>query len=267
MKKILYGVLFLFFGLLTACTDAVAAPKEYTVTFDSKGGSEVASQTVKDGEKAVKPAEDPTQDGFTFEYWYSTNEAVEFNFDTPITANITLSAKWIDSASLLFEEQFAFLTENNYSLKISINEKDKAAVTVVEMLFDGNVRKYIDGSYVAFYEKTASGYKMYEQQGANYLVTSYTSNLKPMFYYEFKASSFTYVNELFVLNIGEEVIFNNFLNLGEGVEEIKNLSVEPGDEFVNKIQFQLVVNGTTYDLNLEFSLFGEVDLTLPEVGA
>jgi len=88
-----------------------------------------------------------------------------------------------------------------------------------------------------------------------------------MFYYAFQSSSFSYVNNLFVLNVGEEVKFNNFLNLGDGIEEIKNLSVTPGDEFVDSINFQLVVNATTYDVKLEFSLFGEVELTLPVVGA
>jgi len=267
MKKILYGVLFLFFGLLTACTDAAVEPKEFTVTFDTNGGSEVASQTVLDGQKAVKPAADPTKDGFTFVYWYSTNEDVEFSFDTPITADITLNAKWNDNSAILFADQFAFLTENNYLLTISINQKDKALVNTVEIHYDGGVRKYVDGSYVAFYEKTATGYKMYEQQGFNYVVTTKTQDPNPMFYYTFQSSWFALNGDKFILGYGQETNFDSFLGLSEGVESIANLMIQTGQEFVDAISFQLTVNGVIYNINLEFSLFGGVELTLPVVGA
>ena len=42
--------------------------KEYTITFDSNGGSEVPSQTYKFGDTVVAPAA-PTRDGFTFVKW------------------------------------------------------------------------------------------------------------------------------------------------------------------------------------------------------
>ena len=65
-----------------------------TVTFDSKGGSTVTSQTVAHGSKATKPA-DPTKSGYTFVGWY-TNSActTAYDFNTAVTADITLYAKW-----------------------------------------------------------------------------------------------------------------------------------------------------------------------------
>ena len=67
-------------------------PEEtYTVTFDSDGGSEIEPVTVKDGEKVKKP-EDPTKDGYTFKGWF--NGDTEYDFETSVTANITLKAKW-----------------------------------------------------------------------------------------------------------------------------------------------------------------------------
>lgn len=42
----------------------------YTVTFDTDGGSTVASVTVKRGDKLTKPA-DPTKTGYTFGGWYT----------------------------------------------------------------------------------------------------------------------------------------------------------------------------------------------------
>ena len=66
----------------------------YKVTFDSREGTAVPTQTVKEGEKATKPS-DVTRDGYEFIKW-TTDEAgkVEYNFDTPVTADIALYAQW-----------------------------------------------------------------------------------------------------------------------------------------------------------------------------
>ena len=75
----------------------VTAPpveKTFTVTFDSNGGSKVASQTVKEGEKVAKPA-NPTLSGYTFEGWF-VDKALKtaYDFNTPVTSDITLYASW-----------------------------------------------------------------------------------------------------------------------------------------------------------------------------
>lgn len=62
----------------------------YTVTFQSEGGSEVASQ-IRANTPADQPA-DPTKEGYTFIGWY--NGESEWNFETPVTADLTLTAKW-----------------------------------------------------------------------------------------------------------------------------------------------------------------------------
>ena len=74
--------------------EAPPVEKTFTVTFDSNGGSAVASQTVKEGEKAAKPA-NPTRDGYTFEGWFA-DEALKtaYDFNTPVTSDITLYADW-----------------------------------------------------------------------------------------------------------------------------------------------------------------------------
>ena len=66
----------------------------YTVTFDSKGDSEVPEQFVEYGGKATEPDE-PTRSGFNFDTWYSDSACTQiFDFNTPITGDITLYAKW-----------------------------------------------------------------------------------------------------------------------------------------------------------------------------
>lgn len=85
---------------------APAAPTEFTVTFDSNGGSDVAAQTVVDGELAEEPAA-PTKDEdadytYEFEAWYSDEELeTAFDFSTPIDADITLYAKWTATAKVV----------------------------------------------------------------------------------------------------------------------------------------------------------------------
>ncbi len=63
----------------------------FTVTFDSQGGSTVDPQMVESGSKAIQP-EDPTKDGFVFDGWY--NGETEYDFETPVTADLELTAKW-----------------------------------------------------------------------------------------------------------------------------------------------------------------------------
>ena len=68
--------------------------EEHTVSFSTGGGSEVPSQTVPSGGKAVKP-DDPTKDGYTFQGWYTEAEAENtYDFNTPVTKSFTLYAKW-----------------------------------------------------------------------------------------------------------------------------------------------------------------------------
>ena len=65
--------------------------EKYTVSFDSNGGSSVASQTIVKGNKVTKPA-DPTRSGYTFEGWTLNGNSYDFN--TPVNGDITLKANW-----------------------------------------------------------------------------------------------------------------------------------------------------------------------------
>ena len=65
--------------------------EKYTVSFDSNGGSGVASQTIVKGNKVTKPA-DPTRSGYTFEGW--TLNGSSYDFNTPVNGDITLKANW-----------------------------------------------------------------------------------------------------------------------------------------------------------------------------
>ncbi|WP_259420345.1 InlB B-repeat-containing protein [Lysinibacillus sp. A4] len=69
-------------------------PVTHTVSFNVDGGSAVASQTIAHGEKATEPPP-PTKAGHTFGGWYpSSTGNTPFNFDTGITGDTTIYAKW-----------------------------------------------------------------------------------------------------------------------------------------------------------------------------
>ena len=98
MKKIKFLLLAFIFilSLFMAVSCSVPPPepeaKEYTVTFDSAGGSEVAAQTIKDGGKITEP-KSPEKEGYTFEGWYVDEEKWSFTYGT-VSSDITLTAKW-----------------------------------------------------------------------------------------------------------------------------------------------------------------------------
>ena len=90
---------FNFDSLITKDTTIYAKweedPKAFTVTFATDGGSEIEAQTVDKDGKAMRPETDPTKEGFTFEGWYGDKERTKaFDFDTVITEDTTIYAKW-----------------------------------------------------------------------------------------------------------------------------------------------------------------------------
>lgn len=88
MKKNFAAIIALLLALVmtfAACVTDEETPEtppaEYTVTFDTDGGSVIAPVKVKEGEKVSRPA-DPTKSGWSFAGWYAdegTSTAFGFN--------------------------------------------------------------------------------------------------------------------------------------------------------------------------------------------
>ncbi len=79
----------------------------YTVTFNSQGGSSVASQTIGYSSLVTKPS-DPSRIGYTFGGWYKEATCTNaWNFTTDrITIDTTLYAKWtINTYTVTFNSQ------------------------------------------------------------------------------------------------------------------------------------------------------------------
>ncbi|MCH4895367.1 hypothetical protein E0494_01420 [Marinilabiliaceae bacterium JC040] len=70
---------------------------EYTITFNTNGGSKIDAIKVREGLKITKP-EDPKKDGYRIIDWQVDGKS--YNFDTPITKDITISIIWETNGSL-----------------------------------------------------------------------------------------------------------------------------------------------------------------------
>ena len=75
------------------------APAAHTISFDSDGGSDVASIPVFDGDKATAPA-DPTKEHCRFDGWY--NGATPYDWTANVTGDLTLTAHWTQLYTISF---------------------------------------------------------------------------------------------------------------------------------------------------------------------
>lgn len=97
MKKVCVVLTMVMFLTIAFATCENLTVQDYTVTFDSKGGSTVSAQTVPKGE-AIGAEPETTKEGYTFGGWYASSifsgDKIVFPY-TP-AKNIKLYAKWDD---------------------------------------------------------------------------------------------------------------------------------------------------------------------------
>ncbi len=65
----------------------------------SKEGDNLYLELVSHGKLAHKPS-DPTKEGFRFDGWYNRENDEKFDFETPITKNTNLYAKWVETKKI-----------------------------------------------------------------------------------------------------------------------------------------------------------------------
>lgn len=92
----------------------------YTVTFESNGGSTLFPLQVKENNLLTEPTA-PTKAGFEFVGWYDSSSLTTlFDFNTPITADITIYAAYLEVETTLTELKIFYLND----LHGSIERKD-----------------------------------------------------------------------------------------------------------------------------------------------
>lgn len=75
--------------------------KQFTVTFQTNGGTPIPEQRVNWGQNATKPSSDPTKTGNTFGGYFKDVDCLQsFDFGSnPIKQNTTIYVKWTPSES------------------------------------------------------------------------------------------------------------------------------------------------------------------------
>lgn len=97
-----------------------------TVTFKD-GDTTVETQKVVYQQKATQLAVNPTKEHYVFDYWYLTDESQEFDFDTPISTNIILKAKYTPINYTIAFEDSGNTINGNYNDKVTITFDDPSS--------------------------------------------------------------------------------------------------------------------------------------------
>ena len=139
--------------LFLSCQISTTSNAEYTVSFDTVGGSDIESQTVLAGDYAEEPSE-PAKADAVFVGWVNSKDQT-FDFETTkIYKNTTVYAKWRDldqitgltgaasNSGTNASTAFALLDNQNYEL-----EYDQVVYLILQEELEGAVIYYtVDGT-------------------------------------------------------------------------------------------------------------------------
>ena len=168
------------------------AANPQTVTFDLDGKGANFTSVVDNGEKVSRPNPDPMNIDYNFDDWYTDDgngnaTNTKYNFNTAVTADITIHAKWIakEYENLIFtcveidldteDGEPVLVTSRN---GVNIMATKKLSLTVAGA-FAGH-RVTIEGTDLKFYKKiegtdgNAGKFKYVELTGTNSFVAPLT---------------------------------------------------------------------------------------------
>lgn len=117
--------------------------KTWTVTFNTDGGNSIDAATVDNGQAVAEPTA-PTKGGFDFVEWQLSGSA--YNFATPVTGDITLTATWQvaqDDASL------SALSYNGNAIDVN-SAVEVAGVQTYNVLLPWMVTPTVDPALISF---------------------------------------------------------------------------------------------------------------------
>ena len=112
------------------------APAKFTVSFVVEGETEpFHTAEVETGKKVMAPADEPMRGGYVFDGW--TLNGADYDFETPVTEALTLTAKWINLWMVTFD-----VGEGTAVEAVEVKDGDKLAIpetipTRENYIFDG----------------------------------------------------------------------------------------------------------------------------------
>ena len=106
--------------------DVCTIAHNWVVTFNPANGEPAFTQDVEYEGNATEPAA-PEKTGYTFDGWYLDEAEEPFDFDTIITSDITLTAKWHVTPHNIYayarlNSYFAPLTMSEFDTPVTLNE-------------------------------------------------------------------------------------------------------------------------------------------------
>lgn len=184
MKKLKFLLIPIFCLLLGACIVGCSDGKDYTVIFNSVGGTSVSKVYVKDGNNIEFP-QDPTKTGYTFGGWYKENLTDKIDAEYFVTQKkdkvIYAYAKWVPNAyDITFE--YGEATGGNATSKSTVNYGETYSLptpTKIGFTFGGWYTKANGlGDLIVSTTKvkTASDHTLYAYWVKNTQVISVSSN-------------------------------------------------------------------------------------------
>ena len=226
-----------------------AVAKKYTVKFNSNGGSSVSSQTVTEGSTVKKPS-NPTRDGYTFVEWQLNGKA--YNFNSKVTSNITLTAKW---EKIEEDDKPVQPTTKEYAVKFDSNGGSSVSSQTVK---EGSTVKKPsnptrDGYTFVEWQLNGKAYDFNSKVTSNITLTAKWEKKADVYTLSFKKyDSFTPAGTIQVLKNGTVIAFSELLD-ANGTYVGKYSSSEKGmlnaNEYAyNKVAKVKLADGTIVEI-------------------
>jgi len=216
--------------------------ENFTVTYNTDGGTAVSSEEVADGFTATEP-NDPTKADNTFGGWYTDagcTEGNEFTFDTAIVVDITLYAKWVAAGGEVLAYSTTFESSEGFTASTTYNNTTEK--------FFGNT-----GEQWATYYGTPS-------------TTAEIEGLQSMQcrWYTSAPANIGYARTDFTVTDVTKVVFNAKGNDGLDVEV--SYSIDGGSTWIGAETFDLSTSSVqyTYTINATGNVMIKFTLVLPD---
>lgn len=176
MKKLFVFLLLitLSFGIYACKEDVptVVELEEYTVTFQPIGGTAIDPVTVTENGTVAEPT-DPTKANAEFRYWHLGNDSEPYDFTTPVTSNITLTALWSDpdvtlatSRTINFENLTTEYDVANGTLDLFFPEGGNVPYVKISEYFDlltGFIDPEVDFTFTETSDSLTIFYQYYDE--------------------------------------------------------------------------------------------------------
>lgn len=109
-KRLIILLIIIFIFLVSIILSFLYYEHKIEVSFETGTEEKILPKYINSGEIIDEPPT-PIKDGYIFINWLKDNE--EFNFNTPIYENITLSANWIKEEYI----NIRYITNSNYEIE------------------------------------------------------------------------------------------------------------------------------------------------------